>query len=171
VTQWGTLLSFRVHNYEISRPLKMRLVKRTSPSESPVYLIDSNNNTYYYPKATDLTGDIVAGHPRIGVIVFEPFRNATDSVAIHFTGAKLSPARGASDTFSFTCIDSKMQHDISDALASRSLTQRVREDVGDKAAEARSQITRERDAAMRSIPQAGCLIAILLFPIFLLFRR
>lgn len=170
VTPWATLLSVRIDNLEISRPLKLNMVKRASPSDSPVHLIDIRHNEYYYPKATNLRGAIIAGHPRIGVIIFEPFRRKTDSVSVYFSELKLSPVRGANDTFSFACCDAAMERDISESLESRSLAEQTREMATTKLAGEQQRIIRERDASLRPMPKTGCLIALLLFPLLLLMR-
>lgn len=87
---WGVLVVVRVgHSDPAARP-RLDWVNRRNPSSSRIYLVDPTHNEYYFPKASDLTGDVVPNIPREGLVVFEPLRVATDRLELHLADVRLA---------------------------------------------------------------------------------
>lgn len=101
LTQWASVIAFRVAHSQDDYRLKLNWLKKSDPQSSSVYLLDADNSEYYYPVSTDLRGEVLPGHPRVGLIAFEPFRRPTQHVQVHFSSVKLSSKRGDSNSFHF----------------------------------------------------------------------
>jgi hypothetical protein len=108
--QFTTLIAFKIDNEDPDYRIKPDWVRRIDPPKSQVFLLDTRNSIYYYPVATDLTGEILAGHPKTGLFAFEPLRKPTDSIQVHFSDVKLTARRGERHQFSFRCEGSALIH-------------------------------------------------------------
>lgn len=111
LSQWATLIALRIDNTGSDRPLKCSWVRRNDPQASKVYLLDAANSRYYYPLATDLSGDVLKGHPRTGLLAFSALEQPTSELQLHFSGVNLNNVRGRTDRFHFSYTsDSLMEH-------------------------------------------------------------
>jgi len=160
-TPWGTLVAMKIENFELSYRPKIAWIKRNAPETSAIYLIDSQNGQYYYPIATDLKGEIVAGFPKVGIFVFEPMRHVTASLILHVSGVKLSSKRGSSDTFDFECSDAGLAGDIEAAMAGTTFAAMVQDELDRQSNDAFQKINRVRRSHQRPVPK-GCSAMILL---------
>lgn len=99
---FGTFLALSVENDDPKYRIRPNWFKKSNPQTSPVFLVDEQNSHYYYPRGSSLSGEVLPGHPRIGIMAFEALRQVTDTLTIHFSGIKLSSKRGNGETFQFS---------------------------------------------------------------------
>ncbi|MGH7926330.1 MAG: hypothetical protein ACREQV_00855 [Candidatus Binatia bacterium] len=151
LTQWATVLAIRVGHDDPVHRLQLTWIKKTDPASSPVFLLDEDNSEYYYPISTDLKGQVVAGHPRIGVIGFEPFRRASSRVQLHFAGIKLD-RQGDTEAFHFQIEDEKLASQITENLGHPSLVETIKKAVDEQTRELRERLSKP----------AGCLGVLLM---------
>jgi len=128
VTPFGTLLVLRIDNFHAEHRIRLNFLKKSDPRSSPVFLVDDVNNLYYYPKATDLSGEVVPHRPRIGILAFDTFRVPTPSVQIHFSGVKLGPGKGTT-TFKFDYRPRELPYNVQKALSTPRLGDRVAAEI------------------------------------------
>lgn len=154
VTQWATLVAFRIKHKEPDFHLRLNWVKKSEPSESKVYLLDPVNSEYYYPISTDLKGEVLSGHPRVGIIAFEPFRHPTSTIQIYFSDVKLLP-KIKLDPFCFqSSEDEQFESGIGEIIYKPSLTEQIEETLQEQENTLKKQIN---DAH-----SSGCLIFFIL---------
>lgn len=101
LTPIGTIVAIRVSNGDPAWRPKLNWYRKTDPSMSAVYFIDPVNDTYIYPVDSSLRGDLVAGVPKTGLLVFERFRQITDTLELHISEVPCGAARGRRATFVF----------------------------------------------------------------------
>lgn len=123
--EFATLVAFRFENDDVEFRPKLNLVKKSDRQASRVCIVDSNNNEYYYPMSTDLSGEVIGGRPRVGLVAFEPFRRPTDKIEIHFSDVKLTGKRGTKDTFSFSMSDAGLPDAVARLIDLPSISDRV----------------------------------------------
>lgn len=126
ITQWGTIVAFKVENNDEYFRMRLNWLKKTDPASSSVYLIDTINSQYYQPIATDLKGEVVFNNPRTGIIVFEPFLKPTESIQIHFSNVKLSTKRSVYDSFNFSYNYQNLHSSINQQISKPDFVQQVR---------------------------------------------
>jgi hypothetical protein len=154
VTQWATLVAFRIQHKEQDFHLRLNWVKKSDPSDSKVYLLDPVNSEYYYPISTDLKGEVLSGHPRAGIIAFEPFRHPTTSVQIYFSDVQLLP-KIKLDPFCFESTkDEKFQSGIQEIINKPSLTNQIEKTLQEQENKLKTQI--------QAAHSSGCLIFFIL---------
>lgn len=126
VTQWATLIAFKVQHQEMNYRLRLNWFKKSVPEESAIYILDPVNSEYYYPIASDLKGEVLSGHPKVGIMAFETFRQPTPKIQIHFSGVKVSPSRGSKETFLFESTeDEKLKEVIEEAICKPGLSEQI----------------------------------------------
>ena len=102
-------------------------MKKSAPADSPAYVVDPASGQYFYPKATSLTGEVVPGQSKIGIMVFEPFRVPTHGFELHVSGVKVSAERGdkGKATFKFTFQSASLAQEIQSAIEQPPLSHQV----------------------------------------------
>lgn len=154
VSNWGTAVGISVaHDYPDWR-LKLNWVKKSEPSRSSVFILDKENNQYYFPIATDLKGDVLPGHPFTGVIVFEKFRIPTSSIEMHFSNVKLSSSKGDNHSFSFKCDSPNLKSVTSGSINQPSIVAKVSEAISIEEEKLKEHVRKSH---------SGCLLLLLTF--------
>lgn len=157
-SRMGTFVAFYVENLDEEYRIRLNWMKKSDPQTSPVYLIDHISNEYYYPIASGFRGEVVAGHPRIGVLAFERFRFPTDKFSLHFSDVKLTSERGKKYTFEITCSGSGLRSIIADQLSASNLKNDAEKRIEELRKELFDKVHRLRSKSLQSA--SGCLIAI-----------
>lgn len=157
-SEFCTLVAFRVTNTDPSYRIRLSWLKKSDLRESPVFLIDERNSEYYYPIESSLIGEVVADHPRVGIIAFEPFRHPTDEFTVHLSELKLSSERGRRYSGSLACRSDQLESAIQECLRRPPLLGRIHSEIDRVINRTRSEITQARASALKS--QSGCCIAI-----------
>ncbi len=157
VTQWGTIVAFKVVNKVHEQPLRLNWVKITNPTSSPVFLVDTVNNRYYHPISTDLKGDVVFGQPRTGLIVFQPFVIPTRAIQLHFSNVKLGIGKRNSETFSFEMSDSDLWQTIETLIRLPKLSQRIKDTMRKTSAEMKQKIAERESGCLPVLLAIGAL--------------
>lgn len=153
VTEWGSVVAFEVANDDQDYQMRTPWVKKSDPQSSKVFMLDCEHSEYYYPIASSLVGEVVPGHPKIGLIAFEPFRQPTSDVRIRLSDVQLQKGKGGRFSFEFRCGGSSLPDDISEVLAGR----RFVDQISDK-------VNSELNALIRQTQksQSGCLLLLCL---------
>ncbi len=101
LAQGATLVVFRVSHQERRSRIRLDWFRESDPTRSPVVIVDEDNGEFLYPFATSLTGDVLPGRPRTGILAFRRFRRPTSRFTIHFLGVRIGRGRAGSATFAF----------------------------------------------------------------------
>lgn len=125
VTQWGAVLAIEVANADRDFNMKAAWVRKSDPAASRIFLVDPVSEQYYHPTATTLSGDVIAGVPRIGLVAFESFRAPAAMLQLHIRDVPLQKGRGGKHSvrFDYTC--SGLGDAIANAINSPSLEEQV----------------------------------------------
>ncbi len=158
LTRWATVVALEVTNDDPDFQLRVNWVRKSDRQSSPIFLLDTEGSQYYYPIATTLSGSVVAGHPRIGLVAFEPFRVPTTSVKVHCANVQLQKGRGAKQTFAFSHRDPILSEQINEILMLPRFSDQVAAAFRQQAQKLRRSMTKSQSGCM--IVLAGCLIAI-----------
>lgn len=162
VTKWATFLAVQVGNHDAQpRGQLSSWVKRSDLASSPVFLLDPTSSTYYYPLSNSLKGDVLPGHPKVGIVAFEPFRSPTEIVEIHLSGVKLGLDRNVT-TCSFRIANPVLSPAIAATSFSPRLQDRVRSGLDDHIAEAHRPSRGIRFLAFLVIGSVGLFVLLLL---------
>ena len=153
---YGVLVAVRVTNDEPTYRIRLNWVKRDDPSSSPVYLTDPRSHDYYYPTGSTLSGEVVPGSPRIGVLAFEPVRRPVRELKLHMSGLKLSSAKGKEPPFEFLITSVGMLEHTAQVLSHRSLSEQAREQIE----RVKAQVLAEIQQAMKR--PSGCALIFIL---------
>ena len=124
-TMWFTLFGFEIANIDPQWRLKCNWIRKGDPASSNLYLLDPIHDLYYYPIDSTLRGEVVAGHPKSALVAFEKIAVPTDRLEIHFSGVKLTSARGSSETFLINYIDCNLRHKLEAIATEQSLEQQA----------------------------------------------
>ncbi|MEM6755881.1 MAG: hypothetical protein AAF586_01840 [Planctomycetota bacterium] len=149
--RWGTFVAFEVSNENAEYSLRTSWVKKSDRQSSLILLLDTNTSTYYYPISTSLSGEVVAGHPKIGIICFEPMRTLTDRIAVHLSNVQLQKGRGGKHTVKFEHTSNQMRRLTDSAIKAEPLKTQVRELLAKESSRLRQAVRK---------PTSGCLLAL-----------
>lgn len=158
-SRWATFVAFYVDNSDPNYRIRLNWFKKTDNRASAVFLLDPEASIYYYPIASQLRGEVVTGHPQVGVIAFEPFQRPTTRVAAHLSNLKLSAQAGRRETAEFV---------IENALLAPRIEANQRKPT--LLAEVDALLRREQESALKQIASAreralqsakGCSIALM----------
>lgn len=130
--------------------LRLNWFKKTDRSASPVFLVDEVNSDYCYPIASSMTGEVVPGHPRTGILAFELFRNPTTKLSVHFSDVPVAKGRGGKRTFEFTYEDPDLAAMVSETLESPTLSEQVVATLDAEAERLRQHVKKQH---------SGCVLA------------
>lgn len=152
VAPWCSLLALKVGHSNPAGRIRCDWVIDDKREESRVYLIDPENNEYYYPSATDLRGEVVASRPRTGLIAFPPFRKPTDKVEIHFSNVILASEASSDETFYFEYTEPGLSDSIQRHIEKPSIGEKILKHVKKE----EDRIRQELQAS------SGCSVALML---------
>jgi len=125
VSQWATIIALEISNFT-DETLTLRLIKKTNPAESSLFLIDVENGKYYYPISTDLKGDVVNGFPRTGIITFQPFEKPTRAFQLRVSSLRIGKKKAPVNcVFEFN--DENLFSEITDILSKPTIPQYVKQ--------------------------------------------
>lgn len=104
MTWWGIAIAFRVAHRNPDLRLKLNWFEKSDPGSGPVYVVDPTNHQYLYLTASSMTGEVLPGIPRTGILMFPVPDSPTDRLEVHFSGVSLGvgPRSKASFSFEFT---------------------------------------------------------------------
>ncbi len=153
ITRWGTIVAFKVSNDDAKFQMRVSWVKKSDPRSSKILLLDEEHSEYYYPFASSISGQIVPGHPRIGLIAFDSFRKPTSTLQLHFSNVQLQGGRGGKHSFSHSYTSPSLAGQIQEMLEFPVLTQRVAEVIDQEAQRLRSKVRQS---------ESGCLLMVFL---------
>jgi hypothetical protein len=162
ISPWATVVAVRVSHRDPDRRLRLDWVAKDGQA-SAVFLLDADHDRYYYPVSTTLAGDVVAGHPRTGLIAFEPFLEPTDRFQLHLSNVTLA-AGGGAHTFHFAYRGPGLADAMATLLDRRSLAERIAEAFDSAVRQAERESKRAEREAKRAVETAlnrGCLTALL----------
>ena len=90
ITQWGTIAALRVRNDDRNFQMSLNWVKPRNRANSSIFLLEELGKEYYFPIWTDLTGQLLPNAPRIGLVLFEPFRKPAPKVLLYLRGVRFT---------------------------------------------------------------------------------
>ena len=138
--------------------MRLNWVRKSDPQSSPVFLLDADISHYYYPIATSLSGTVVAGHPRIGLVAFEPLRAPTTSIELHCSEVQLQKGRGGKQTFSFLYRDPALADHINQLLTAPRLSEQAATVLQQEAQKLRSRVSHSHSGCLTVL--VGIIIAL-----------
>jgi hypothetical protein len=141
VTRYATFVAFELRNQTPEFRFKVDWVKRDRRSSS-IVLLDADTGAYYYPVESTLSGDVVVGFPKIGIIAFEPFRSPCSSVRVQLTEVQLQMGRGGRQTCNFQFASKSLRQIIEGELANPPIHEAVRDLIARELPKAKSRLTR-----------------------------
>lgn len=154
ISEYGFLVAIRVSGTDNEYRIKLNWVKKADPATSSVFLVDAVNSEYYYPKASSLTGEVIPGHPKIGIVAFETPRRATALLELHISGVKLNSQRGNRESFTFVSTGPELEGEIERVLSEEPFLGRLERQLDDAALQLSSQIV---ETAENSMVKPGCM--------------
>ena len=114
MTAWGIAIAFRVAHRNPYLRLKLNWFKKSDPPSGPVYAVDPINHQYLHLTASSMTGEVLPGIPRTGIVMFPVPDSPTDRFEVHFSGVSVGADPRNKASFSFEFTDS----DLSEAIES-----------------------------------------------------
>lgn len=90
LTPWGVVTAVTVAHDQQGLRLKLEGWKKPRSRTGPIYMVDPVNHEYLQLIASSLEGEVVAGVPRSGVLIFETPSVPTDRLQIHFSDVELN---------------------------------------------------------------------------------
>jgi hypothetical protein len=147
--QWATAVAIRVSHSDPSYRIKVNWVKKTDRSSSPVSLVDEENSQYYFPVATDFAGEVLPGHPMVGIVVFEPFRASTSKVLLRIAGARFT-AEKFTPELNYRLESEKLRENIDKSLFKPPLADQLSDQLHAQRVKAQQLVAQK--------PSGGCLI-------------
>jgi len=167
VTRWATFLAVKVANHDAQRRGRLSgWVKRSDSATSRVFLLDPATSTYYYPLSSSLKGEVLPGHPKVGIIAFEPFRAPTSSVEIHFSDVKLGPQRSDTTSCSFHAASPALVPAVAGTMSSSSLQERIETEMDRQFTEAKRPSRAASILSLLVIGVVGFFVLLLLAALF-----
>lgn len=154
ITQWAVVVALRIEFSSSGNRLPLKWIKKTDPRSSKVILLDPHNHEYYSPLSTNLIGEVLPGHPRVGLIAFEPFRKPTSSFTLNFSDINVSVGGNVTQSFTFSCKSPSLSESIESHLAKDSLSSQIRRKLD-------SEILRLTHSINKPQP-SGCFVTVLL---------
>lgn len=155
VSQWCSVLASRIENFDPTYRLRSQWHKRNNPHNSSICLLDRKNSIYYYPIDSTLSGEVLAKHPKIVLVAFEPFRQITNNIQVNISNVKLSSQQQVKHTFNFDCVDASLEKHIQSYSARPSLVEEVQNVLTNQADLLQTPKSKQSSSS-------GCLIIIIL---------
>lgn len=146
-TRWGAILAVKIENLDEDYRIKTPWFKKSDPHSSAIYLLNPETSSYYYPISAMLSGETLSGHPKIGLVAFELFREVPSTIQIHVSDVKLSSERGKKYSFDFQVTGPDIYNIISQSLSNPSITDEIQKSLSPEVEKLRNQI-----------PGPGCMI-------------
>ena len=121
-TRWATLMVFRVSLDDPGTRLRLNWYRKSDRMGGPVYIVDEEDSGYYYPISSSLTGEVLPGHPKTGIMAFELFKKPTGRFSIQFSNVQVAKGKGGRQSFSFLCCDERCRSLIATVLRAPTLS-------------------------------------------------
>lgn len=167
VTQWGVIAALRVCNNDPSFQMPLTWIKPRNRADSAIFLFDESRREYYFPIWSDLTGQLLPNAPRIGLVLFEPFRMPTPKLFLYLRGARFT-AQAFEPELIFRLESRELCKEIGDTLALECLADRLRHAFENSVAELNSQaatvtnVVSARVSRLENRRSSGCLVILIL---------
>ena len=156
--QYAIIIALQVSCTDPAYRIRLNWVKQRNPSSSQVFLVDPDTAEYYFPKSTDLKGDVVPGCPRTGCIAFEPIRRPTRRLELHFSDVKLTSHRGERHQFVLQYESERLEVDTAAALRKPTIATEMRLQLHQLVQERVRSIENQTEAALRKATGCGCAV-------------
>lgn len=151
LTSFGVFVAIRVTNSDPNYRIRLNWV-RSERDKSRIFLVDSAGE-YHYPIASTLTGEVVEGAPKVGIIAFRAMSAPCRSLTMHISGAKMGERSKSETPFTFEIDSPSLPVRIQRALDMPSPVEHARWSV----MEMRNKAAREIEAAcLANQPKSGC---------------
>jgi len=124
-TKWGIILAIIITNNQKNYNIPSNWCEESTLISSTIYLIDKENNEYYYPVSSTMKGEVVCGYPKIELIAFSPFRNKTNKFSVFMSNLPLQKTEGNRSNLVFEYTDDKLRSTIEDTLSESSMVDRI----------------------------------------------
>lgn len=155
LSPYATIVAFEIESDDPETRTKISWVRKQERANSAIYITDPESGEYYYPISSDLGGEVVAGRSKVGFVSFEPFRQPTSRIDIHFSPKALP---GKESTLDIEYRTSGLADRIRSVLTQPSMTEKAESLVMDFRAKAAREIAEAREKAK---PKAsGCAVLI-----------
>ncbi|MEC9091444.1 MAG: hypothetical protein VX438_01975 [Planctomycetota bacterium] len=151
VTQWCTFVAIQIDNYDPNYKIKTPWLKKPDLAKSQIYLIDTETSNYYYPIVSTLSGETLAGYPKVGIIAFDKFRFATNKFELHISEVKLTSEPSKRYSFKFAASDPSLGFEIESKPMGPSLANSAKLDITEQGNEIKSEIRKQQTGC-------GCLV-------------
>lgn len=140
---WGLIIAFSVAHKDPDFRLPLNWFKKPDPASGPVYLVDPVGHQYLHLTASSLRGEVVAGVPRTGLLVFQNPESVTDRLQVHFSSVRISNAPHALSSFSLECTGATLRNHLKNLKSSRTVAAEVLGEVHRHLAKARQDLVKE----------------------------
>ena len=167
VTQWGTIAALRVCNNDPSFQMPLNWIKPRNRADSAIFLFDEPRREYYFPIWSDLTGQLLPNAPRIGLVLFEPFRVPTPMLLLYLRGARFT-AEAFEPELIFRLESRELCKEIGDILALECLADKLRRQFENTVTELNAQAATATNTVSARISRlenhrsSGCLVVLIL---------
>lgn len=167
VTQWGVIAALRVCNNDPSFQMPLNWIKPRNRADSAIFLFDKPRREYYFPIWSDLTGQLLPNAPRIGLVLFEPFRMPTPKLLLYLRGARFT-AQAFEPELIFRLESLELCKEIGDILALECLADRLRHKFENRATELNAKaatvtnVVSARVSRLENRRSSGCLVFLIL---------
>lgn len=141
---FGVVAAFCV---EATESTSINPVNKADAKKSPLFLVDRSSGAYLYPRLSSLPGNIVAGMPTIGLVVFDAARVPTTALELHAIDLKIGKAPSS---FTHTYNPEWLAYEIGASLAAPSIRQIFHEHVTRLANEGAARLAEARRRATRN---------------------
>ena len=126
ITKWGTIAALRVRNDDRNFQMSLNWVKPRNRANSSIFLLEEFGKEYYFPIWTDLTGQLLPNAPRVGLVLFEPFRKPAPKVLLYLRGVRFT-VEPLEPELVFRLEGSDLEAETKKAVLQESLAEKVRE--------------------------------------------
>lgn len=153
LTRWATIIAIEIENHSEEYRIRTPWHKKSDPTDSRIYMLDTDNGRYYYPLSSQASGETLPGHPRILLFAFDVFQKPTSRFQLHISDVKLTNERGRKYTFTFDYSAEGLSGLIEEEIDSSSLVSEV---------ESLLESESNKLAAQVKTNSSGCAVALLL---------
>ena len=146
---WGIIIAFRVSNRDPEFRPKLNWFKKSDPASGPVYLVDPVGHQYLYLTASSLRGEVVAGIPQTGLLVFANPESPTHRLQVHFSGVRVGNASRGLSSFSLECTGATLRENLEELKSGRTVSARLLDEVHRQVAQVRHEFVKETAGPLR----------------------
>ena len=177
ITQWGTIAALRVRNDDRNFQMSLNWVKPRNRANSSIFLLEELGKEYYFPIWTDLTGQLLPNAPRIGLVLFEPFRKPAPKVLLYLRGVRFT-VEPIEPELVFRLEGSDLEVETKKAVLQESVAEKVRKQFETAVAQLHGEVNdvvnavEARASRLQNRSSTGCVIWLIVisFVVYLIAR-